>query len=145
MARSNPLGVDRWFESVGPGSDGDGGRVDADGDHHPPEAVTPALDLVELDGEFVVLVDLPGADRDDVDVRFEGQELTVVAERDPVLDVEDAEVVLSERSDAAAARTISFPEPVDPEGASATMEDGVLTVAIQKVVADSAVRHIDVA
>lgn len=145
MARPDTLaGLDRWFESVTTRSN-DAIRPEVEeGEYAPSEYVSPAIDLVERDEEFVVIVDLPGVEPDAVDVRVEGQELTVVAEPTDALDLEDADVIRSERSHAPAGRTVTFPDPVNPDRTSATMDNGELTVTIGKVVADSSVRHIDV-
>lgn len=145
MARPNTLaGLDRWFESVKTRSNDTIHPGAEDGEYAPSEYVSPAIDLVERDEEFVVVVDLPGVDPDAVDVRVEDQELTVVAEPTDALDLEDADVIRSERSHAPAGRTVTFPDPVDPDRTSATMDKGELKVTIGKVVPDSSVRHIDV-
>lgn len=47
-----------------------------------PDGMRVALaDLEETDDAFVVTVDLPGVDKDDVDVQLEGRRLAVTAER----------------------------------------------------------------
>lgn len=146
MARSNTLdGLDRWFESVSTRTNEDARRLGTDSEYAPSEYVSPAIDLVEHDGEFVVFVDLPGVDPDAVDVRFEGQELTVAAERTDAFDDGEATVIARERTLAPAARTVTFPEYVDPTDASATMEHGELTVTVRKIPSDAGVYHIDVA
>ena len=43
--------------------------------------VTPRVDVLETENEFLVLADLPGVKPDDVDVRFEKGELTVHGRR----------------------------------------------------------------
>lgn len=146
MARSNTLdGLDRWFESVSTRTSEDARGLPTDSENAPSEYVSPAIDLVERDGEFVVVVDLPGVDPDAVDVRFEGQELTVMAERTDAFDDEEATLITNERTRAPSARTVTFPEYVDPTGASAAMEHGELTVTVSKIPSDSGVYHVDVA
>lgn len=145
MARPNTLaGLDRWFESVKTRSNDAIYPGAENGEYAPSEYVSPAIDLVERDDEFVVVVDLPGVDPDAVDVRVEDQELTVVAEPTDTPDLEDADVIRSERSHAPAGRRVTFPDPVDPDRTSATMDNGELVVTVAKVVPDSSVRHIDV-
>ncbi|HEY2783724.1 MAG TPA: Hsp20/alpha crystallin family protein [Fimbriiglobus sp.] len=45
--------------------------------------VTPAVDILERDGDLVLYADLPGVAPGDVDVRFENGELTVHGKRTP--------------------------------------------------------------
>lgn len=74
----------------------------------------------EEDGEFLLSVELPGFERDDVAARWRDGDLYVVAER-------DGETFY---------RRFRFPKAVDGDGITATYEDGVLDVRLP--VADDA-------
>lgn len=50
-----------------------------------------AVDVAERDGEFVVVADLPGYDRDDIDVSLADRTLTISTERTEERDASDAD------------------------------------------------------
>jgi HSP20 family protein len=94
-----------------------------------------ALDLVERDGEFVATVDLPGFERDDVDVRVTDHTLRIDAERETRSEEEEEEAeryVRRERRRESAHRSLRLPAEVDAESVTARMENGVLVVTLPK-------------
>jgi HSP20 family protein len=102
-----------------------------------------AIDLVEHDEEFVVTVDLPGFERDDVDVRVTDHTLRIDAEHEERTD-EDAEQYLRrERRHESASRSMRLPDAVETRGVTARMNNGVLTITLPKVEGDTA-RTIDI-
>lgn len=90
------------------------------------------VDVADTGDAFVVLADLPGHDRADVDVTLPDETtLAVAAERDT--DRPDAErYVTRERSGRAVSRRVGLPEPVAETEATAAYEDGVLAVTLPK-------------
>lgn len=99
-----------------------------------PRASQPNLDLVEYDEEYVVTVDLPGHEADDVDVELVGRTLTVRAEqsRDETVEEDDSRFIRQERSRSTSTQQVEFPASVSENEASATMQNGVLTVTVPK-------------
>lgn len=93
------------------------------------------VDVAELDGEFVVVADLPGYDRDDIDVSLADRRLTISAERTDARDASNARFLRQERTRDSVSRTVTLPEPVVEGDASATYDDGVLTVTLPTVTA----------
>lgn len=93
-----------------------------------------AVDLVEQDEAYVVAVDLPGYERDDVTVRVADSTLRVEAEHDEVDESEsiDGRYVHQERRHESAKRSIDLPGEVDADGVEARMKNGVLTVTLPK-------------
>lgn len=96
------------------------------------------VDLVEDDEEFVVTVDLPGFDREEVTVEVTDQTLRIEAERDEETETGDERYLRHERSRASTRRSIRLPEPVETDGVSARMNNGVLTVTLPKLEGDEA-------
>jgi HSP20 family protein len=94
----------------------------------------PNLDLVEHDEEYVVTVDLPGFEAADVDVELVGRTLTIDAEQstDETVEGEDGQFIRQERSRSTSMQQIEFPASVSEEDATATMQNGVLTVTVPK-------------
>ncbi|QHS17852.1 Hsp20/alpha crystallin family protein [haloarchaeon 3A1-DGR] len=92
-----------------------------------------AVDIAESDAAFVIRVDLPGYDEDDIDVRLTDHTLHVHAEREAESESEDGEAYIRrERSHRAISRTIELPETIDEDAVSATYENGVLEITLQK-------------
>lgn len=97
------------------------------------EAESMAIDLVDRDDEFVATVDLPGFERDDVDIQVTGRTLRIEAEREEILDEEAERFLRHERRHESTQRSIRLPEEVDKDGAKAQMKNGVVTVTLPKL------------
>lgn len=91
-------------------------------------AVAPAVDVYENADEYLVVADLPGVSREDIDVQFERGELTLQARRrsthEGVLSREFAEVDFR--------RSFRVPEKVDTQNIAAELEHGVLQLRLPK-------------
>lgn len=103
---------------------------------------TADVDVAEYDDEFVVVTDLPGYDRERIDVRAADGRLTITAERTETTRGEGAEdettpsetgrYLRRERRRESVARTVDLPSSVVEGEASATYRHGVLTVTLPK-------------
>lgn len=102
-----------------------------------------AVDLVERDEEFEVTVDLPGFERDDVQIEVTDRTLRIEAEREESVDEEEEEYLRQERRHESMRRSIRLPDEVDKENVTARMKHGVLTVSLPKIEAEDA-RTIDI-
>ncbi|MFB6171193.1 MAG: Hsp20/alpha crystallin family protein [Haloarculaceae archaeon] len=91
-----------------------------------------SVDLVERDDEYVVTADLPGFDREAVDVRITDRTLHVAAEREPAVAAEDGTYLRRERRHGPRRRALRLPDEVDLDGVAATMENGVLRVVLAR-------------
>jgi HSP20 family protein len=110
-----------------------------------PEARTPAMDVLESDSAYTVVLDVPGASREQLKVSVEGRRVTLsmaVAEvaaqaqaDTPAADASPRERVLyRERAAAAYARTVVLPAEVDQAASQAKFDNGVLTLTLAKKV-----------
>lgn len=97
-----------------------------------------AIDLVDRDDEFVATVDMPGFDRDEIDVRVTDHTLRINAEHEEALDEEEGRYIRHERRRESADRSIRLPDGVDPDGVEARMKNGVLTITLPKLEAEEA-------
>jgi len=95
-----------------------------------------AMDLVDRDGEFVATVDLPGFDREDVEIEVTEHRLRIEAERETAHDEAAEHFLRHERQHEATTRSVRLPESVDVEGVTAKMNNGVLTVTLPKLEAE---------
>lgn len=89
-----------------------------------------AVDLVERDDAFVVTIDLPGFERDEVDVDVTDHTLRVEAEHEESTEETDEHYLRRERRESSLRRSIRLPDAVDTGAVSATMRNGVLTVTL---------------
>jgi HSP20 family protein len=85
--------------------------------------VSPRVDVLETENEFVVLADVPGVKPEDVDIRFEKGELAVHGWRPAG---RETEAVAYHRSFAVA-------ETVAADKITADLKAGVLTIRLPKV------------
>lgn len=96
-------------------------------------SVGPRVDLVEQDGEFVLKADLPGFDRDDIDLTLRGRQLTLSAETDREDLEEGSRYIRRERERRGYSRSIRLPAEVDPDAVEASFENGVIEVVLPKL------------
>ena len=89
----------------------------------------PVLDVREAEGEYLVLVDLPGVKSEDVTIEVNDQVLTVSGSRVPV---ETGEAQFVERPYGSFVRTLTLPKGVDSDNIAANYSDGVLELRIPK-------------
>lgn len=102
-----------------------------------------AMDAYRDGDQFVVVLDLPGVDRDSIDITVERNEVTVKATRqwEPT---EDQQVIIAERSQGTFTRQFYLGENLDPDALTASYDDGVLRLTIP-VAERSKPRKIEVA
>ena len=109
------------------------------------QARSPRMDVSETDTAYTVVLDLPGVSKAQLKVSVEGRKLSVetlnveVAPTDAAA-VPASRVLYRERKPANYARTVSLPAEVDAASAQANLVDGVLTLVLNKRVADGAIQ-----
>ncbi len=91
---------------------------------------TPAADVYEREGEFIITLDLPGIAREGLDVGLDGNRLSVRGERAHV--ETDATVRRAERPAGRFLRSFTLPETVEREAIKADYKDGVLRLTLPK-------------
>lgn len=90
---------------------------------------TMPMDAYRRGDEFIVELDLPGVDRDSIDVTVERNVLQITAERAPRHTDHD-HVLAAERPYGALTRQLFLDRSVDTDGIRATYDDGVLRLVI---------------
>ena len=97
----------------------------------PQPALVPAVDVIEDAGGITLYADLPGVPRDKLDIRVEGEQLTIEGELQlPIaegLEGTHAEVTLPRYR-----RVFSLSRELDCDKVAAELRDGVLTLRIPK-------------
>jgi HSP20 family protein len=92
----------------------------------------PAVDAFERDNRFVIRVELPGVERDDIEVRIEDGELVLSGERKRDAEFKDDNAYRRERVFGSFSRTFRLPDTLDVDKIEAKYENGVLTVEMPK-------------
>lgn len=91
-----------------------------------------STDLIESETDFHVSCDLPGVNKEDLDITLNDGYVTVKAERRESHDVNNDKVHRSERSYGSVQRTIAIPKNADASSAEAKLENGVLSIRFPK-------------
>jgi HSP20 family protein len=90
----------------------------------------PATDIEETANEYVLTLDLPGHSPDSVNVKVDGDTLTVQSERKHAAG--DRRPLRNERAFGVFARSFVLPDTVDASKCDAKLEQGVLTITLGK-------------
>ncbi|MGM0590385.1 MAG: archaeal heat shock protein Hsp14 [Halobacteriota archaeon] len=104
-----------------------------------------AIDVTDHDDEFVVTADLPGFEKEDIDLTIDGRTLTISATREMESEESSGEYLRHERRQDSVRRSVQLPEEVDETEAGAKYTNGVLTVTLPKLApSEEDTRHIDI-
>jgi HSP20 family protein len=103
---------------------------------------TPPVDLYETGGAFVLTAELPGLNRDDIEIHAEESRVVIRGERAGQVPCEQYHRV--ERGHGRFSRAFLLPEPIDVEAVTADLKDGLLTITLPKAGGRGA-RRVDVA
>ncbi|MEZ5175134.1 MAG: Hsp20/alpha crystallin family protein [Acidimicrobiia bacterium] len=87
------------------------------------------LDAYEKDGAYVLRFDVPGVDRDKIEVTVEDRVLTVTAER-TMEDTVGANWILRERPTGINSRQVRLGDSLDASAVEADYDAGILTVVL---------------
>lgn len=89
-------------------------------------------DFRENEEEYLIAVELPGVEKEDVDLHVDGNLLTIKASKKQEKEDKDEEKYSYSRSYAGFARSITLPEAADVDNLDAEFKNGVLKVKIPK-------------
>jgi len=94
--------------------------------------VFPAVNIYDDGESFLVRAELPGIDKDSLEITTKGEQLTIRGERklDPA--EAPANYHRREREGGQFRRVVSLPQPVDANKVSATYRNGVLDVILPR-------------
>jgi HSP20 family protein len=96
-------------------------------------AWAPPVDIFERQDHLVIRAEVPGIQKEDMDVRIENGVLTLHGERKEEKEVKDANTHLMERVYGSFTRSFSLPTTVDATKVTAVYKDGVLEVTVPKI------------
>jgi HSP20 family protein len=93
---------------------------------------SPAVDILERENEIVLKVDLPEVTQDEIDIRVEGNTLTLQGERRFAKDTPEENYIQIERPYGTFRRTFNLPRVIDQERIKASYKDGVLRIVLPR-------------
>lgn len=96
------------------------------------EIVSPAVDIYEEGDDLVVKAELPGINKEDIEVKITDDYLTISGEKKKEEKVEKKDYYRYERSYGSFSRTFRLPVDVQTDKAKAKFEKGVLEIRIPK-------------
>ena len=99
------------------------------------------IDLTEHDDNYAVKAEITGVRKEDIDVRIEGNQVTISAEvKKDKEEKKDGRVLRSEREYGYASRSFTLASAIDDGKADATYSNGVLELMLPKKAAASSKR-----
>jgi HSP20 family protein len=91
------------------------------------------IDVTETDAAYTVKAELPGVDKNDIDVKIDGNLVSINAKAERNKELKEGErVIRSERYSGAISRSFSLASDIDEGAATAQYQDGVLTLTLPK-------------
>ena len=94
----------------------------------------PEMDMREDQNQYIVLVNIPGAEQKDISVKLDGQRLTVMGKQEYKNQDRDANgnIIFSERRSGKFKRSITLRAPVEKKGMQTQIDNGVVRILIPK-------------
>ena len=92
----------------------------------------PPVDLIEDSERLVFRAELPGVERNDIDIKVEEGTLVLRGEKKQEKDVKDESAHRAERYYGSFSRSFVLPTTINADKISATYRDGVLEVVLPK-------------
>ena len=92
----------------------------------------PAVDLYEENNEVVAKAELPGMEKDDIQINIRNRQLSIKGEKKRAQEVEEEDYYLCERSCGSFLRILDLPGEVQVEKARTTFKNGVLEIRLPR-------------
>lgn len=89
-------------------------------------------DIQELDGHYLLTMDMPGVSKEDIKIEVKADRLTVSAVKKEAHTEEKDSFIRRERTFGSFSRSFTLSEGIDSENIEASYENGVLHLAIAK-------------
>ena len=96
------------------------------------ETNIPSIDIEDRGNDFLVTVEAPGFNKNEIDINVCGDSLEVSGCKEMNVDEKDKDYVRKERMSESFYRTMTLPEEIKYEEVSADLKDGVLEIVLPK-------------
>lgn len=108
-------------------------QIDGEEFDMPMDRSAVGIDLADREDEYVLTADVPGFERDEIDVRLADDTVHITAERERVEHEEtDEQYLRNEREHRTVRRAVRLPGSVVADEVEATCRNGVLTITLPK-------------
>ena len=107
------------------------------------DSFTPSIDISETDDQFLISAELPGMDKENINIDLENGRLSISGERSFKNEEEGKTFHRVETRYGSFNRSFQLPENVDEESIKATYENGLLNITIDKS-ADKVKKQIEI-
>lgn len=118
---------DRFFHSFGGASLYDSALAGAS------RLLKPNVDIAESDKEYTITVEVPGVDKEGIQISLDDGTLTIRGEKKQEKEEKNKNYHRIERSYGSFQRVLSLPNDADSEKIDATFKNGVLTLTLPKI------------
>merc|ERR1711879_915156 len=96
------------------------------------EGMSPSVDIFEEKGKVIIKADIPGINKDDLDVSITENTVTISGEKKQEEKVERKDYHREERRYGSFCRRFRLPADVDADKAEASFKNGVLEISLPK-------------
>ncbi|MGA2090764.1 MAG: Hsp20/alpha crystallin family protein [Endomicrobiales bacterium] len=93
----------------------------------------PTIEIQESKDNVVVVADLPGVAKEDIDVAVDGDLLTIKGEKKQEKEAKEKDFIRTERFYGSFTRSITLPCAVEATAVDAQYKDGVLKLVLPKI------------
>lgn len=90
------------------------------------------VDVNEDDKAFLIRAEMPGVDKEDIEISVQGNQVSISAELKRESDNKDEKEIIAERSWGKAYRAFALPADVEGDRTEARYDKGVLTLTLPK-------------
>ena len=90
------------------------------------------VDIREENGNLIISADLPGVQKEDIDIKSDGQTVEIHAESSAEVKEENEKYFRKERQKRSFRRTVKWPKQIKEDTIKAEYNDGVLQITAEK-------------
>ncbi len=103
------------------------------------------IDIKDTEDAYIIEAELPGFDKDEIDVEVEKGRLTISANKEEEIDNSDEKTnyIHRERRTSSMSRSMTFKD-MNEEKLKAELDDGILTIEVPKLVRENQVKKIEI-
>ncbi len=92
----------------------------------------PATDVYETEKFYVIQMEVPGVEKEDIQIELKGDELVICGIKRLIKETPTCSYMILERSYGPFVRKFCLPKDIDVEGISASLDVGILVVKLPK-------------
>lgn len=97
------------------------------------EGIHPRVDVIERDNEIIMRAEIPGVEKENIDVSVTDNTVTIRGESHREMEETEGEYYRAEIARGAFTRTVALPAEVDSNNANASFKNGILELKLPKV------------